>query len=111
MINELTKGLYGGTLKINGVSVPVEVELIGSDNVKKVFITKVINIDKKYLNKIPSNGILEIPARVFRLPGGGWYKIKQKAFEYIDDKGNEHVATSLPQTKEESLKLKNFVKK
>jgi hypothetical protein len=76
-INELTKGqLFRGTLKIGGTPVPVEVELLGADNKKKVFVTKVINIDKKYWNRIPSNGILEIPARIFRTPGGGWYKIK-----------------------------------
>ena len=76
-LNELTKGqLFRGTLKIGGIPVPIEVELLGADNKKKVFVTKVINIDKKYWNRIPSNGILEIPARIFRTPGGGWYKIK-----------------------------------
>ena len=84
-INELTKGeLFGGKIKIGGVSVPLEVELLGADNKKKVFVTKVINIDRKYLSKLPSNGILEIPARIFRTPGGGWYKIKTpKAFENL----------------------------
>ena len=84
-INELTKGeLFGGKIKIGGVSVPLKVELLGADNKKKVFITRVINIDKKYLSKLPSNGILEIPARIFRTPGGGWYKIKTpKAFENL----------------------------
>ena len=80
-----TKGnIFGGKLKINGVSVPLEVELIGADNKKNVFITKVVHIDSKYHSKLPSNGILEIPARIFRAPGGGWYKVKNKsAFEGI----------------------------
>jgi hypothetical protein len=80
-----TKGqLFGGTIKIGGQPVKVEVELLGADDKKKVFITKVINIDKKYLSKLPSNGVLEIPARIFRTPGGGWYKIKTpSAFETV----------------------------
>ena len=80
-----TKGnIFGGKIKIGGVSVPLEVELIGADNKKKVFITKVVHIDSKYHSKLPSNGLLEIPARIFRTPGGGWYKIKTKsAFEGI----------------------------
>ena len=80
-----TKGnIFGGKIKIGGVSVPVEVELIGADNKKNVFITKVVHIDSKYHSKLPSNGILEIPARIFRTPGGGWYKVKTKsAFEGI----------------------------
>jgi hypothetical protein len=78
-----TKGqLFGGAIKIGGQPVKIEVELLGADDTKKVFITKVINIDKKYLSKLPSNGVLEIPARIFRTPGGGWYKIKTpSAFE------------------------------
>ena len=76
--------IFGGKIKIGGVSVPLEVELIGADNKKKVFITKVVHIDSKYHSKLPSNGILEIPARIFRTPGGGWYKVKTKsAFEGI----------------------------
>jgi len=78
--------LFGGTIKIGGQSVKVEVELIGADNNKKVFITKVLNIDSKYRSKLPSNGILEIPARIFRTPGGGWYKIKTpSAFESVNE--------------------------
>jgi glycerol-3-phosphate cytidylyltransferase-like family protein len=76
-LNELTKGeIFGGRIKISGVSVPLEVELLGADNKKKVFVTRVIDIDKKYSSKLPSNGILEIPAKFFRMPCGGWYKIK-----------------------------------
>ena len=62
-VNEAyTKGnIFGGKIKIGGVSVPVEVELLGADNKKKVFITKVVHIDSKYHSKLPSTGILEIP--------------------------------------------------
>jgi len=86
-VNELTKGeVFGGTLKIGGQSVKVEVELMGSDNKKKVFITKVLHIDSKYRSKLPSNGILEIPARIFKTPGGGWYKVKTpSAFESVNE--------------------------
>ena len=83
-----TKGqLFKGTIKIGGQPVKVEVELLGADTKKNAFITKVINIDKKYLSKLPSNGILEIPARVFRTPGGGWYKIKTPSVFEHDDCG------------------------
>jgi len=85
-----TKGqLFAGNLKIGGVVVPIEVELVGADNKKNAFITKVINIDKKYLSKLPSNGILEIPARIFRFTGG-WRKIKSpSAFENINSKNHK----------------------
>lgn len=88
-----TKGqLFKGTIKIGGQSVTVEVELLGADTKKNAFITKVINIDKKYLSKLPSNGILEIPARVFRTPGGGWYKIKTPSvFEVTTTKNHKPV--------------------
>ncbi len=82
-INELTKGeIFAGTIKIGGNPVKIEVELLGSNNKTKVFITKVVHIDSKYRSKLPANGILEIPARIFRTPGGGWYKVKTpSAFE------------------------------
>lgn len=77
-LNErFTKGdTYGGNIKIDGKKVPIEVILMGADNKKNTFVVKVLNIDKKYYNRLPSDGILNIPARVFRAPGGGWYKIK-----------------------------------
>ena len=80
-----TKGeLFAGNLKISGNKVPVEVQLIGANQKTKSFIVKIIHIDKKYYSKLPSDGIIEIPSRIFRLPGGGWYKIKTKgAFEGI----------------------------
>jgi hypothetical protein len=76
-----TKGLYGGTIKIGGTPVKIEVELFGADNQTKEFITKVIHIDKQYQSKLPIGSTFKIPARIFRTPGGGWYKIKNKAFE------------------------------
>jgi hypothetical protein len=71
-----TKGqLYAGNLKINGVVVPIEVELIGADNKTNQFITKIIHIDSKYFHKFPIGSTLPIPARIFRFTGG-WRKIK-----------------------------------
>ena len=75
------KGLYGGTIKIGGTPVKIEVELVGADNKTKEFITKVIHIDKQYQSKLPIGSTFKIPSRIFRTPGGGWYKIKHKAFE------------------------------
>ena len=115
-----TKGqLFGGTLKIGGQPVKVETELVGADNVKKVFIVKVINIDKKYQSKLPSDGVLEIPARIFRTPGGGWYKIKTpKAFESVNEslitEGGAYGHMAHPFDVEMNLTfgdLKNIVKK
>ena len=90
-INELTKGeIFAGTIKIGGQPVKIEVELLGSNNKTKVFITKVVHIDSKYRSKLPANGVLEIPARIFRTPGGGWYKVKTpKAFESINSKNHK----------------------
>jgi len=81
VITELNAGLYGGTIKIGGTPVKIEVELVGADNKTKEFITKVIHIDKQYQSKLPIGSTFKIPARIFRTPGGGWYKIKNKAFE------------------------------
>ena len=81
VITELNAGLYGGTIKIGGTPVKIEVELVGADNKTKEFITKVIHIDKQYQSKLPIGSTFKIPARIFRTPGGGWYKIKHKAFE------------------------------
>lgn len=69
-------GLYRGNLKIDGQKVPVEVELLGADNVKKTFVARIIHVDKKWWNRMPADGILNIPARIFRVPGGGWVRIK-----------------------------------
>jgi hypothetical protein len=83
LLKEYTKGqIFGGKIKIGGNPVEVEVELLGADNKKKTFITKIINVDKKWWSKLPKDGILEIPSRIFRTPGGGWFKVKTpKVFE------------------------------
>ena len=80
MVNELTQGLYAGKVKIGGQPVDLEVELLGADNKTKEFLTKVIHIDKKYQSKLPIGSEFRIPARIFRMPGGGWHKIKSSAF-------------------------------
>jgi hypothetical protein len=87
-LNELNAGLYAGTIKIGGTPVKIEVELVGADNKTKEFITKVIHIDKQYQSKLPIGSTFKIPARIFRTPGGGWYKIKHKAFEAINTKNH-----------------------
>ena len=79
------KGLYGGKIKIGGTPTTVEVELVGVDNKTKEFITKVIHIDKQFQSKLPIGSVLPIPARIFRTPGGGWYKIKHTAFEDVNE--------------------------
>lgn len=83
-----TKGqLFAGKMKIGGVAVDVEVELVGVDNKKKEFVTKVIHLDKKYQSKLPIGSTLPIPARIFRTPGGGWRKIKTPSVFEHDDCG------------------------
>ena len=79
-----TKGLYGGTIKIGGQPVKIEVELFGVDNKTRQYLTKVIHIDSSYKSKLPIGTTLPIPARNFTMPGGGWYKIKHKAFEDVN---------------------------
>jgi phosphopantetheine adenylyltransferase len=79
-LNELTQGLFAGKVKIGGQPVDLEVELLGADNKTKEFITRVIHIDKKYQSKLPIGSTFKIPARIFRMPGGGWHKIKSSAF-------------------------------
>ncbi|MFM1757324.1 MAG: hypothetical protein RL621_2321, partial [Bacteroidota bacterium] len=74
------KGIYAGTIKIGGTPVKIEVDLIGADNRTKEFITKVVHIDSKYFNKLPIGSEFRIPARIFRTPGGGWYKVKHNTF-------------------------------
>ena len=93
-LSEITKGIYGKKLKINGEVVELEVELLGADNKTNEFITKVVYIDKKYQNKFPIGSTLRVPARVFRLPGGGWYKVKNKAFEAITSKNHKADGTA-----------------
>jgi hypothetical protein len=92
-LKEYTKGqIFGGKIKIGGEPVEVEVELLGADNKKNVFITKIIGVDKKWWSKIPKDGILEIPARIFRTPGGGWFKVKTpKVFENVVSSVKDYV--------------------
>ena len=78
--------LFAGKIKIGGQTVELEVELLGADNKTKEFITKIIHIDKQYQSKLPIGSIFNIPARIFRTPGGGWHKIKYKAFETVNTK-------------------------
>jgi len=93
-LNEITKGIFGGTIKIGGQPVKIEVELVGADNKTREFITKVVHIDSKYFSKLPIGSTFRIPARVFRAPGGGWYKVKHNAFESINTKNHEPHGTA-----------------
>lgn len=68
--------IYKGKLKIDGKPIEVEVELMGVDNKTRSYITRVIHIDKKYLSRLPKDGILPIPARIFHR--GGWLKVNTK---------------------------------
>jgi hypothetical protein len=94
IVNEITQGLYAGNLKIGGKPVEIEVELLGADNKTKEFLTKIIHIDKEYQNKLPIGSTFRIPARIFRLPGGGWHKIKSSAFkESVNTKNHKPHGT------------------
>jgi len=95
-LNELTQGLYAGKIKINGHPVEIEVELLGADNKTKEFLTKVIHIDKKYQSKLPIGSTFKIPSRIFRMPGGGWYKIKSSAFKESLNEGGAYGHMSHP---------------
>jgi hypothetical protein len=68
--------IYKGKLKIDGKPVEVEVELMGVDNKTRSYITRVIHIDRKYLSRLPKDGILPIPAKIFHR--GGWVKVNTK---------------------------------
>jgi len=93
-LTEISKGIFGGTIKIGGQPVKIEVELVGADNKTREFITKVVHIDSKYFSKLPIGSTFRIPARVFRAPGGGWYKVKHSAFEAINTKNHEPHGTA-----------------
>ena len=76
--------IHKGKLKIDGKPVEVEVELIGADNKTRTYIAKVIHIDKKYLSRLPKDGILNIPAKIFHR--GGWVKVDTSGqFEMQED--------------------------
>jgi hypothetical protein len=96
IVNELTQGLYAGKVKIGGQPVEIEVELLGADNKTKEFLTKVIHIDKKYQSKLPIGSTFKIPARIFRMPGGGWHKIKSSAFKESLNEGGAYGHMSHP---------------
>jgi hypothetical protein len=68
--------IFAGNLKIDGQKVPVEVELLGANDKTKTYTAKLIHFDKKWAGKMPKDGVLNIPARIFRAPGGGWRRIK-----------------------------------
>jgi hypothetical protein len=89
IIVEIAAGIYAGKLKINGQVVPIEVELIGVDNNTREFITKVVHIDSKYFSKFKIGSTFKIPARLFTMPGGGWHKVKNKAFEAVTSKNHK----------------------
>ena len=94
-LTEISKGIFGGTIKIGGQPVKIEVELIGADNKTREFVTKVVHIDSKYFSKLPIGSTFRIPARLFTTPGGGWYKVKHSAFgEAITSKNHEPVGTA-----------------
>ena len=91
-LSEIRKGIYGGTIKIGGHPVKIEVELVGADNKTKEFITKVVHIDSKYFKQLPIGSTFRIPARIFRAPGGGWYKVKHSSFQNIKEVSNGTTA-------------------
>ena len=84
-LTEIARGIFGGTIKIGGQPVKIEVELVGADNKTREFITKVVHIDSKYFKQLPIGSTFRIPARIFRAPGGGWYKVKHNAFESVNE--------------------------
>jgi len=84
-LTEISKGIFGGTIKIGGQPVKIEVELVGADNKTREFVTKVVHIDSKYFSKLPIGSTFRIPARLFTTPGGGWHKVKHNAFESVNE--------------------------
>jgi hypothetical protein len=101
-----TKGqLFAGKMKVGGKPVNVEVELVGSDNKKNEFITKIIFVDKGYERQLPIGSTLPIPARIFRTPGGGWRKIKTpSAFENVKEATSSEILKDLDKVKTDLLK-------
>jgi len=77
-LSEINTGIFRGKIKIGGEPVEVEVELYGADNKTKQFLTKIIHIDPKYRSRFPIGSTLPIPSRIFRMPGGGWVRVKTK---------------------------------
>ena len=84
-LTEIARGIFGGTIKIGGQPVKIEVELVGADNKTREFVTKVVHIDSKYFSKLPIGSTFRIPARLFTTPGGGWHKVKHNTFESVNE--------------------------
>jgi len=83
-ISEIAKGIYKGfgMLIIDGQKVDVEVELYGTDNKNNTFLTRIVDIDKKYQKTHPIGKEVAIPAKTFRR--GRWVKVKtSNAFEAV----------------------------
>ena len=101
-----TKGqIFAGKMKVGGRPVNVEVELVGSDNKKNEFITKIIFVDKGYERQLPIGSKLPIPARIFRTPGGGWRKIKTpSAFENVTEATASDIIKDLDKVKNDLIK-------
>jgi hypothetical protein len=101
-----TKGqIFAGKMKVGGRPVNVEVELVGSDNKKNEFITKIIFVDKGYERQLPIGSKLPIPARIFRTPGGGWRKIKTpSAFENVTEATTSDIIKDLDKVKNDLIK-------
>ena len=101
-----TKGqIFAGKMKVGGKPVNVEVELVGSDNKKNEFITKIIFVDKGYERQLPIGSKLPIPARIFRTPGGGWRKIKTpSAFENVTEATTSDIIKDLDKVKNDLIK-------
>jgi hypothetical protein len=90
---------------VGGRPVNVEVELVGSDNKKNEFITKIIFVDKGYERQLPIGSKLPIPARIFRTPGGGWRKIKTpSAFENVTEATTSDIIKDLDKVKNDLIK-------
>ena len=97
-ISEIAKGIYKGfgMLIIDGQKVDVEVELYGTDNKNNTFLTRIVDIDKKYQKTHPIGKEVAIPAKTFRR--GRWVKVKTpNAFETRDYKAEYKKHQSSPE--------------
>jgi len=78
-LNEGPKaGIYKGFVKISNQKVPVEVELYGVDNKKRMYLTRILHAPKQHGSILRVGNILPIPARLFTGPGGGWVRVNTK---------------------------------
>ena len=92
-LNEGPKaGIYKGFVKISNEKVPVEVELYGVDNKKRMYLTRILHAPKKHGSILRVGNILPIPARLFTGPGGGWVRVNTKGmFETIKKVDGKYV--------------------